>query len=409
MLPPPAALEAANDAGQGGMTAPTVLAPALRLQGALSILMERLATHMNVARSEESAFPAEHQATLDRLLDQLETEGVLGPDIDRKFLREAAVSEAVGLGPLDRLLASRAVREIIVDGPARVLADLGSGLAPVSAFFSDDSAVLVVARRLLHRAGQRLDGDDCVHDAILPGGGSVQLLMPPLSPKGPLISVRCPARAHVTAESLVSDAMVSSDMLALLRGAVQQRRSLLVFGPDGAGVSTMLGVLAGFASEHERIVAIEDTPGASLHNPQLLPLSRRALPEADLAQLLHRASQLRADRLLIDDLRPQEALSALSTAAGTSGVLFGMHAPSPELALALLEQFAQAGLPSHTRVRGPLMAAAIQVLVHIAPDAGHVRRVRSVTELQLDAAQMIELKTLYRHDGKAFIASFLGD
>lgn len=409
MLPPPAASEVANDAVQAGMTAPTVLAPALRLQGALSMLMERLATHMNVARSEESAFPAEHQATLDRLLDQLETEGVLGPDIDRKFLREAGVSEAVGLGPLDRLLASRAVREIIVDGPARVLADLGSGLAPVSAFFSDDSAVLVVARRLLHRAGQRLEGDAPVYDALLPGGGNVQLLMPPLSPKGPLISVRCPARAHVTPESLVSDAVLSSDMLALLRGAVQQRRCVLVFGPDGAGVSTLLGVLALFASEHERIIAIEDTPGASLHNAQIVPLSRRALPDADLAQLLRRASQLRADRLLIDDLRPPEALTALGNAAGTSGVLFGMHAPSPELALALLEQFAQAGLPAHTRVRGPLMAAAIQVLVHVAPDAGGVRRVRSITEVQLDAAQTIELKTLYRHDGKAFIASFLGD
>src|SRR5262249_47527566 len=156
------------------LTSPAVLAPSLRLQGALAILMERLATEMNVARPEESAFPSEQLAKLERLMDELANEGSIGPDLDRRFLREAAVSEAVGLGPLDRLLANRSVREVVVDGPTRILADLGGGLSPVSSFFSDDSAVMVVARRLLHRAGRKLDENVAVHEARLPSGGFMQ-------------------------------------------------------------------------------------------------------------------------------------------------------------------------------------------------------------------------------------------
>ena len=101
---------------------------------------------------------------------------------------QAALSEAVGLGPLDRLLASRAVREVVVDGPSRILADVGGGLSPVSSFFSSPQAVQVTLRRLCTRAGREL-GTGAVQELELPDGSQVQLLMPPLSPSGPLMRV----------------------------------------------------------------------------------------------------------------------------------------------------------------------------------------------------------------------------
>jgi pilus assembly protein CpaF len=389
---------------ENGQTSPTVLAPLIRLQGALAMLMERLATHMNVARGEEGAFPSEHQTTLEQLMDELTDEGAIGPDLDRRFLREAAMSEAVGLGPLDRLLANRSVREIVVDGPTRVLADLGGGLTPVSSFFSDDSAVLVTARRLLHRAGQKLDMSETVHEAQLPAGGWVQLLLPPLAPKGPLISVRCPLRAQSSPESLVTDGTLSTDMLLLLRNSVQQRKNVLVLGPTGAGVSSLLAMITTFAADHERVVTIENSPSASLLNSQALPLSRRAMPEVTLAEFLRQASLLRYDRLLIDDVQAEDTLSALTAAAATSGVLLGMHAPNPQIALTLLEVFAQSALPSAGRGVKPLLAAALHVLVHLAPDRVGTRRVLSISELRYSQPDTLELRPLFRYDGKAFLA-----
>jgi pilus assembly protein CpaF len=393
-------------AGPAGLTSPAVLAPSIRLQGALAMLMERLATHMNVARGEESAFPSEQQQTLERLIDELADEGALGPDLDRRFLREAAMSEAVGLGPLDRLLANRSVREIVVDAPTRVLADLGGGLTSVSAFFSDDSAVLVAARRLLHRAGQKLDLSETAHEAQLPGGGRVQLLLPPLAAKGPVIAVRCPVRAQSAPDSLVTDGVLSTDMLALLRSRVQQRKNILVLGPLGAGVSTLVSMLTLLGPDHERVVSIEESPSASLLNTQTTPLSRKARPEAELSEFLRQASQLRYDRLVIDDVRPEDVLTVLAAAAASNGVLLGMHAPDPQVALTLLELFAQSTVRVHADGHGvrPLLAAALQLLVHLAPDATGARRVLGISELHQTEPGTLELRPLFRYDGKSFAA-----
>ena len=387
-------------AAAGGLTSPAVLAPSIRLQGALASLMERLRSYMNVERAEESAFPSELNTTLERLMDELAAEGAIGPDLDRRFLREAAISEAVGLGPLDRLLANRSVREVVIDGPNRILADLGGGLTSVSSFFSDDNAVLLAARRLLHRAGQELDEQDPLHEAQLPGGGHLQLLLPPLSPKGALLAVRCPPRALGSAEGMVTEGMLTSDMLAVLRAAVQQRRNVLVVGPIGAGVSSVLALLATLAPEHERLVTIEDAPGTNLLNPQALPLSRKALPDQPLGEFLRQAAFLRYDRLLIDDLRPEDILNALGAAAAGNGVLLGMHTPNPEIALHLLELFAQPGAGAGFK---PLLAAAVHVLVQVGPDGSGARRIQSLCELRYRPPDALELRPLFRHDGKAFL------
>ena len=215
------------ESGHGPATSPAVLAPSVRLQGALQTLMERLATRMDVTESNERAFPSEHQGTLEALIDELAREGVIGPDLDRRFLTQAALSEAVGLGPLDRLFANRSVREVVVDGPSRILADLGGGLSPVSSFFSSAQAVQVALRRLCARAGTRARQRGPIEELELPDGSQVQVLLPPLSPSGPLISIRCPLRAATSADSLVTEGVLSMDMLqpAAHRGAAPAQRA----------------------------------------------------------------------------------------------------------------------------------------------------------------------------------------
>jgi Flp pilus assembly CpaF family ATPase len=159
------------------------------------------------------------------------------------------------------------------------------------------------------------------------------------------------------------------------------------------------------APEHERIVTIEDSPSTSLLNPQVLPLCRRALPSSSLQDLLQRAAALRPDRLLIDDLRLEEASTALLTAAGSGGALLGMHAPDPAVALSLLTHAAGLTVGGNPAA---LIAAALQLFVHVGPDSAGVRRVLSIQELQLGPAGVPELRKLFRHDAGGFVASFLG-
>lgn len=403
-----AGVDSAQAAATAGLTSPAVLAPSVRLQNALSLLMERLAPHLDIHHEEESAFPGEHQVLLDTLIHQLAEEGVLAQDLDRAVLRDAAINEAVGLGPLERLLTNRQVREVVVDGPTRVLADLGGGLTPLSSFFSDDGAVLVVAGRLLQRAGQKLDRERAIHEAQLPGGGTLQLLLPPLSPRGPLLSVRCPSRGQRSPDSYVAEGTLSADMLSLLRGSLQQRRNILVLGSASAGVSDLLFLLTRLAPDHERIVTIEESPSASLLNPQALPLCRRALPDCSLHELLQRAAQLRPDRLLIDDLRLDEASGALLAAAGSGGVLMGMHAPDPMVALSLLTHSAGLTLGGNPALSTVLLVAALQLVVHVGTDSAGLRRVLSIQELHTGPGGVPELRPKFRLENGSFVASFLG-
>ncbi|HTU62879.1 MAG TPA: ATPase, T2SS/T4P/T4SS family [Polyangiales bacterium] len=400
-------VDSAQAAALSGLTSPAVLAPNVRLQTALSMLLERLAPHLDIQRHEESAFPSEHQALLDALIDQLADEGMLADDIDPVALREATINEAVGLGPLERLLNNRQVREIVVDGPTCVHADLGGGLTRTSSFFSDDGAVRVIAGRLLYRAGQKLDATKPVHEAQLPGGGTLQLLLPPLSPRGPLMTVRCATRAQRNPESYVTDGALSMDMLALLRGCMQQRRNVLVLGTVGSGVSEWLMLLARLAPEHERIVTIEDAPNASLLNPQVVPLCRRALPGASLHELVHRATALRPDRLILDDLRLSEADSALAAAAASGGVSIGLHAPSPQVALSLLAHSAGQALGGNAGLATVLLGSALSLFIHVGSDPSGTRRLLSIQELQRNTAGLPELRPLFRFEGGSFVASFL--
>lgn len=408
----PLGVDSAQAAALSGLTSPAVLAPNVRLQSALSTLLERLAPHLDIQRHEESAFPSDQEPLLDQLIEQLVDEGMLADDLDEAALREAAINEAVGLGPLERLLNNRQVREIVVDGPTCVHADLGGGLTRTSSFFSDDGAVRVIAGRLLHRAGQKLDAHRPVHEALLPGGGSLQLLLPPLSPRGPLLTVRCATRAQRSPESYVNEGALSNDMLALLRGCMQQRRNILVLGTVGAGVSEWLMMLARLVPEHERVVAIEDAPNASLRNPQVVPLCRRALPSAGLNELVQRATALRPDRLIIDDLRLSEADSALAAAAASGGISIGMHAPSPLLALSLLAHSAGHALGGNAGLATTLIGSALSLFIHVGTDASGARCVLSIQELQQTPQGSPELRPLFRFepDGFAaggFVASFL--
>jgi pilus assembly protein CpaF len=385
------------ESGQGPATSPAVLAPSVRLQGALQSLMERLGSQMDVTEPYERAFPSECQPLLEAQIDTLASEGVLGPDLDRRFLTQAAVSEAVGLGPLDRLLTNRSVREVVVDGPSRILADLGGGLSPVSSFFSSTRSVETALKRLYARAGKKL-GPGPIDEVLLPDGSQVTVLLPPLAASGPLISIRCPVRSSIAPDGLVTEGVLSVDMLRLLRAAVQKRLNVLIVGPMANGVSSLLAALASLSHDHERIVTLQQAPSLAIAHPHVLPLNLAAVPGQDLGELLRHAARLRADRLVIDDLPAKDALAALMGAASLRGVLIGMHAPSPATALEQLEMFAQVALGGARGSLAALIAQAFQLLVHVSLDSGGARRVLSIAELRGAHGSTLDLATLYRYD-----------
>jgi pilus assembly protein CpaF len=381
----------------GSATTPAVLAPSLRLQGALQTLMERLGAHMDLSDPTERAFSGENQLILERLLDELARESMIAPDVDRRFLVQAAISEAVGLGPLDRLLNNRAVREVIVDGPVTILADMGGGLAAVSSFFSSPQAFHTALQRLLGRAGREL-GDVPVLELWLPDGSLIQVVQPPLSARGPLLSIRRAPKPAVTLDQLVTEGMLSIDMLELLKRAILLRLNVLVVGAPGSGVSTLLSVLASMADEDERIVTWEEVPSLAIRHPHVLPLHAGQAGVRGLPELLRCVARMHADRLIIDDLAAGDVPALLPSLASQRGVFAGMHthATSNLDAVRQLERFA---FGHACPVESALVGAAFQLRLHIDGQGSGVRRVLGLTELRTADNGELDLARLYRYDG----------
>jgi pilus assembly protein CpaF len=184
---------------------------------------------------------------------------------------------------------------------------------------------------------------------------------------------------------------------------VQQRRNILVLGAMGSGVSTLVGMLTMLAHDHERVVTIENSPSGSLLNAQTLPLSRHAMPGLSLEEFLRYASRLRHDRLVIDDVSGPDALAALSAAAASPGVIYGMHAPTPQTALLQLDLFAQAAVGGGRTSLAPLLASALNILVHVAATSEGTRKIQSISELKGGKEKSLELATLFRLDPKGFV------
>lgn len=379
------------ESSSGPRTSPAVLTPSVRLQGALRSLMERLAAHVEVFAPTESAFSTHNGTVLESLIDELAEEGVVSADLDRVFLRDAAISEAFGLGPLDRLLSNSSVREIVIDGPSRIMVDMGGGLSAVSAFMSSKQTLLCVAQRLMARGGQALDEAKPVQECVLPNGGYVQVLLPPVSIRGPVVSIRCAPRVPFNVESLITQDMLSPDMATLLRAAIRKHRNVVVLGAAGSGVSTTLGVLASLASDHERVVTIEDVPVMTLSHPDVLPLRR--VPGVTQEELQRRALRLRCDVIAVDDVRGDATRDALVLASERTGVLLGVHAQSVAMALQQLEIFSR--VPN----AAALIAQAVHLLVHVASDRDGIRRVVSIAEVTGARDESLAVRELYRFDG----------
>jgi len=387
---PPSRLED-PESSAGPRTSPAVLTPSVRLQGALRSLMERLTAHVEVFAPRESAFSTHNGTVLESLIDELAEEGEVSADIDRVFLRDAAISEAFGLGPLDRLLANSSVREVVLDGPTRILVDMGGGLSTVSAFFSSKQALMCVAQRLLARGGQEPIEGRSVQECVLPNGSYVQVLLPPLAVRGPLVSIRCAPRMPLNIESLVTQGMMSNDMSLLLRAAIRKRRNVVVLGAAGVGVTTALGVLASLALDDERVVTVEDVPALALDHPNSLPILRGS--QQSLDDVLRRVGRLRYDLIAIDDVRGDVTRDALLLAAERNGVLIGFHAQSIEAALQQLEIF------SRVPQAASLIAQSLHVLVLVGMDRDGVRRVLSIAEITGARDQALAVRELYRFDG----------
>src|SRR5438093_11267705 len=258
---------------------------------------------------------------------------------ERDTLFNELVDEVFGLGPLEPLLRDPSISDILVNTYNHVYVERGGRLERVATTFQDNRHLLRVIDRIVSAVGRRVDDSSPMVDARLPDGSRVNAIIPPLAVDGPLLSIRRFPAERLKADDLVTLRALTKPMLDFLSHCVRARLNALISGGTGAGKTTLLNVLSSFISERERIVTIEDAAELQLHQEHVARLETRP-PNVEgkgairQRQLLINALRMRPDRIVVGEVRGEEALDMLQAMnTGHDGSLTTVHANTPRGAL----------------------------------------------------------------------------
>jgi pilus assembly protein CpaF len=330
---------------------------------------------------------------------------LLGPG-DREQVAARIVRDSVGLGPLEALLADPAVEEVMVNGPDTVYVERGGRIEPTDVSFADEEELRNAIERILAPLGRRVDELSPMVDARLADGSRVNVVIPPLAIDGPLVSIRRFGARRPGLAELVRLGTLTASQRESLEAAVVARRSVLVSGGTGSGKTTLLNALSGFIAPSERVVTIEDAAELRLQQPHVVRLESRPAGvegrgEVTIRDLLRNALRMRPDRIVIGEVRGQEALDLLSALnTGHDGALSTVHANSPADALSRLETLALmagVGLP-HVAVAEQVQRG-IDLVVHLERRSDGARVVTEIAEV-VRAAGTTAVRTIDVIDGR---------
>jgi pilus assembly protein CpaF len=320
----------------------------------------------------------------------------------RARLCELILREAVGLGPLEELLADPAVEEVMVNGHDRVYVERGGRIERADVRFPSEQSLRDAIERILTPLGRRVDELSPMVDARLEDGSRVHVVIPPLAVDGPSLSIRRFSAVRPGPQELVELGTLTPELHDELSAAVGARRSILISGGTGSGKTTLLNALSAFIDQTERVVTIEDAAELRLRQPHVVRLeSRPANVEGrglvTIRDLLRGALRMRPDRIVIGEVRGGEALDLLMALnTGHEGALSTVHANSPEDALRRVETLALmagVGLP-HDAIREQL-GRGLDLVIHLARLSDGSRRVVEIAEV-VRTAGSVGVRELYR-------------
>jgi len=301
-----------------------------------------------------------------------------------------AANTDLGYGVLDEVLGDASVNEVMVNGPGEVWVERDGRLQP-SGLVVSRAEIQVTIERIIDPLGLRVDHSQPFVDARLRDGSRVHIVVPPLAPEGPLITVRRFGSAARSVHDFGPPALVG-----LFRRLVDERATMLVVGGTSTGKTSLVGALAAMFDPDERVVLLEDTaelsvPGNHVVRLECRPPNSEGVGAVALRDLIHNALRMRPDRLIVGEVRGPEALDlVLALNTGHEGSLATCHANSASEALLRLETLAglAAGETSASVIRRQLIEA-LDVIVEVervdgtGVVGGPVRRVRRAVQVSV--------------------------
>lgn len=327
-----------------------------------------------------------------KAVEALCEEGVVCSSEELQLLINGLLEEMIGLGPLEPLLRDGSVSEIMINGPERAYVEKAGRLEEVPLSFKNGEHLLYLVEKIIGPLGLRVDESSPYVDARLLDGSRVNVIIPPLSLCGPVITIRKFAQVPITIDTLVRNGLLSREVGAFLAEAVSRRLNIIVSGGAGSGKTTLLNALSAYVPEGERIITIEDAAELRLQQAHVVSLEARppnleGKGEVTVRDLLRNSLRMRPDRIIIGEVRGGEALDMLQAMnTGHEGSLSTVHANSPREALYRLETMAcmaDTGLPPASIASQ--IKASVDLVLHVARGRDGTRRLVEVSRVDPEA------------------------
>src|ERR1700692_2759318 len=322
------------------------------------------------------------------LLSLIDSEPTLLSSHEKQQICDEVLDEVFGLGPLEPLLKDPTISDILVNTSKHVYVERRGLLELTNVAFRDDQHLLRIIDKIVSQVGRRIDESTPMVDARLSDGSRVNAIIPPLAVDGPILSIRRFSTDKLMPPDLVDRRATTQGMMELLEGAVKARLNIIIAGGTGAGKTTLLNALSCFINGKERIVTIEDAAELQLKQPHVARLETRpanleGCGAARQRELLVNSLRMRPDRIVVGEVRGEEALDMLQAMnTGHDGSLTTVHANSPRDAISRLETMAMmANLNLPEKAVRRQIASAIQLIVQISRFNDGTRRITHLSEI----------------------------
>lgn len=333
----------------------------------------------------------------------LREEKLVLPRRQIKLLVDELRNEIAGLGPIEALLKDPSINEVMVNKMDEVYVEREGRIEKTDICFDSEDQLMHTIEKIISPLGLRIDESSPMVDGRLADGSRVNAIIPPLSLKGPAVTIRRFRITPFTMKELVGMKTLSEEMASFLEEAVRAKINMIVSGGTGSGKTTFLNVLSSFIPSSERLISIEDAAELRLNQPHVVALESRApniegQGEITIRHLVRNALRMRPDRIIVGEVRGGEALDMLQAMnTGHEGSLTTTHANSCFDALRRLETMvlmSDVHLPA-TSVREQI-ASSIDLIIQTDRFSCGARKVVEIAAVRGLIQRQYKLKTLFR-------------
>lgn len=351
-------------------------------------------------KAKEEALRQKTLATITTIIDK-EAHGT--PRDERSRIIKEVLDEALGLGPLEDLLADPAVTEVMVNGYKKIFVEKSGKLALTPVTFTSNLHLRNVIERIVTPLGRRIDEKTPYVDARLRDGSRVNAIIEPLSIDGPALTIRKFKKGGITPERYIEWGSMTKPMVDFLRICVENALNIVISGGTGSGKTSLLNMLSSFIPASERVVTVEDAAELQLQQEHVVRLETRPANmegsgAVSIRDLVKNSLRMRPNRIIVGETRDGAALDMLQAMnTGHDGSMTTTHANSPRECVARLETLClMAGMDLPVRAIREQVSSAVQLIVQISRMSDGSRKITSISEVVGMQGDTVTMQEIFR-------------